>query len=77
MAISATVVGSLTGVFAMVYANAIRKVPLMRQPWGHVGLGLAGAAAANAIVDFEKQVAVDLSEMLEQRQQSNRKYKPQ
>lgn len=74
MGLSATLVGAFTGAGVMVYANAIRKMPLIRQPWGHVMLGAAGAYAANAVVDFEKQVAVELSELLEQRKQANKAY---
>ncbi len=76
MGLSATIVGAFTGATVMVYTNAIRKMPMIRQPWGHVILATAGAYTFNAILDFEQQVSQDLSVLLEQRKAANREFKP-
>jgi hypothetical protein len=37
------VVGATAGVLGQMYTNSIRKLPLTRYPYMHVGLGIAGA----------------------------------
>lgn len=58
--VSATLVGAIMGLGVQFYANAIRKVPLMRNPWQHVILAGTGAAFASWVVDFETRTQKEL-----------------
>ena len=45
MAVSGTVFGAMLGLGVQFYSNAVRKLPLMRNPWEHaIALGLGGVA---------------------------------
>ena len=45
MAVSGTVFGAILGLGVQFYSNAVRKLPLMRNPWEHaIALGLGGFA---------------------------------
>ena len=47
MAVSGTVFGAMLGLGVQFYSNAVRKLPLMRNPWEHaIALGLGGFAGA-------------------------------
>jgi len=60
-----TMVGALLGLGVQLYSNAVRKLPLMRNPWEHViGIGV-GVWAANGIVQFEERMAIDVEKTLE------------
>ena len=67
MALSGAAVGSLLGLGVQLYANAVRKLPLMRNPWEHViGIGLGGYAG-KWLVEFEERTALELDEILQRR----------
>ena len=45
MAVSGTVFGAMLGLGVQFYSNAVRKLPLMRNPWEHaIALGVGGVA---------------------------------
>ena len=45
MAVSGTVFGAMLGLGVQFYSNAVRKLPLMRNPWEHaIALGVGGFA---------------------------------
>jgi len=45
MAVSGTVFGAMLGLGVQFYSNAVRKLPLMRNPWEHViAVGVGGVA---------------------------------
>lgn len=56
----ATIIGGLLGLGVQLYCNAVRKLPLMRNPWEHVLFIGAGAAFGNWLVDFEERTALEL-----------------
>ncbi len=57
---SPTLVGAVLGLGVQVYANAVRKVPLLEGPWRHGAAMLAGAAFGSWLVDFEERTEKDL-----------------
>jgi len=61
---SATVIGAVLGFGVQIYANAVRKVPLMQGPWQHAIAAGAGAAFGSWLVDFEARTEKDLQGML-------------
>lgn len=56
----ATVIGACLGLGAQLYINAVRKLPLMRNPWEHVIAMGAGAAFGGWIVGVEEKTAKDV-----------------
>lgn len=69
MAASGAAIGSLLGLGVQLYANAVRKLPLMRNPWEHViAIGLGGYAG-KWLVEFEERTALELEEILQKRAQ--------
>ncbi|KAL6779359.1 hypothetical protein ACKKBG_A12015 [Auxenochlorella protothecoides x Auxenochlorella symbiontica] len=64
----ATIIGGLLGLGVQLYCNAVRKLPLMRNPWEHVLFIGAGAAFGNWLVDFEERTALELKEVLAKRE---------
>jgi len=48
MTLFSTMTGASLGVLLQFYSNGVRKLPLFRQPWLHVGLGVTGALAGAA-----------------------------
>lgn len=55
------------------YSNALRKVPLMRQPWEHlIAIGI-GAYTGNYLVEYEHRTAKELDVMLAKRAERNKK----
>ena len=45
MPVSGTVFGAMLGLGVQFYSNAVRKLPLMRNPWEHaIAAGLGGYA---------------------------------
>ncbi len=69
MAASGAAIGSLLGLGVQLYANAVRKLPLMRNPWEHaIAIGLGGYAG-KWLVEFEERTALELEEILQKRAQ--------
>lgn len=57
---TATLIGGLLGLSGQLYCNAIRKLPLMRNPWEHViAIGI-GAAFGDWVVRYEEATAADV-----------------
>ena len=52
--------GALLGVGVQLYVNAVRKLPLMRDPWLHVLWAGAGASFGTWLVGFEERTEKDL-----------------
>ena len=58
---TATVVGGVLGLGVPLYVNAVRKMPLWRNPWEHVLWTGAGAAFGGWLVEFEKKTEKELA----------------
>lgn len=71
--VSGAFFGGCIGLGINMYSNALRKVPLMRQPWEHVIAAGLGAWAGNQLVEFENRTAKELDEMLAKRAERNKK----
>lgn len=69
---SGAVIGSALGLGIQLYANAVRKLPLMRNPWEHVLFIGAGAYAGNWLVEFEERTGRELEEILAARAKANK-----
>mmetsp|Transcript_31230 Transcript_31230/g.30076 ORF Transcript_31230/g.30076 Transcript_31230/m.30076 type:complete len:86 (+) Transcript_31230:76-333(+) len=63
MGLAAAFIGGTMGTIAHTMNNAMRKVPLSRQPWLHVGYFFVGCWAGNAYVRLEKKMAEDINEI--------------
>eukprot|EP00540_Astrosyne_radiata_P006172 CAMPEP_0116864020 /NCGR_PEP_ID=MMETSP0418-20121206/24578_1 /TAXON_ID=1158023 /ORGANISM="Astrosyne radiata, Strain 13vi08-1A" /LENGTH=78 /DNA_ID=CAMNT_0004499171 /DNA_START=13 /DNA_END=246 /DNA_ORIENTATION=+ len=63
MGLGAALVGGASGFGIQIFANAMRKVPLSRQPWNHVGLFLVGCWAGNAYVRLERNLLDDINQI--------------
>lgn len=63
MTFTAALAGGVFGVSCHMLNNAVRKIPLSRYPWGHVGLFIGGAYLGVKYEEFEKQQAKDVNEM--------------
>jgi hypothetical protein len=61
MAVPVPLVGAALGVGVQVYVNAVRKLPLMRNPWLHVLCGSAGYGFGSWLVEFEAKTHKDLT----------------
>lgn len=61
MPVSAPAFGAVLGVGIQLYVNAVRKLPLMRDPWLHVLWAGAGASFGTWLVDFEERTEKDLA----------------
>lgn len=71
--VSGAFFGGCIGLGINMYSNALRKVPLMRQPWEHlIALG-GGAWAGNWLVEYEHRTAIELEGMLAKRAERNQK----
>ncbi len=65
-------VGASLGLAVQLYSNAVRKLPLMRNPWEHLIAVGAGAAAANWVVGFEERTQKEVDALVLQREQANK-----
>lgn len=67
MGFTTAAVGALFGFTVQIYANAVRKLPVMRSPWEHMiwaGLG----ATAFTVADRKKaELEVEVQEMITRR----------
>lgn len=61
MPVSAPLFGAVLGVGVQLYVNAVRKLPLMRDPWLHVLWAGAGASFGTWLVSFEDRTEKDLA----------------
>ncbi len=61
MPASAPLMGAVLGVGVQLYVNAVRKMPLMREPWMHLLWAGAGASFGAWLVDFEARTEKDLA----------------
>lgn len=58
---SATLVGGVLGLGIQLYVNAVRKLPLWRNPWHHaIAIG-SGAAFANWVLKIEAETEKELA----------------
>eukprot|EP00594_Rhizosolenia_setigera_P008535 CAMPEP_0178965362 /NCGR_PEP_ID=MMETSP0789-20121207/16238_1 /TAXON_ID=3005 /ORGANISM="Rhizosolenia setigera, Strain CCMP 1694" /LENGTH=93 /DNA_ID=CAMNT_0020650335 /DNA_START=80 /DNA_END=361 /DNA_ORIENTATION=+ len=55
--------GGITGTSLMMLTNSLRKIPLSRQPWGHVLCFVGGAYTANYWKATEIQLVHDINEI--------------
>ncbi|PRW20745.1 hypothetical protein C2E21_8719 [Chlorella sorokiniana] len=72
MPASAPLFGAVLGVGVQLYVNAVRKLPLMRDPWLHVLWAGAGASFGTWLVSFEERTEKDLAELLRKREEANK-----
>ena len=72
---SPTLVGAALGLGVNLYSNAVRKVPLMRQPWEHLIAMGVGGYLGNAVVKLEESTAKDIEVLLQKRATENAKLK--
>jgi len=63
MTFTGALAGGVFGVSCHVLNNAVRKIPLSRYPWGHVGFFIGGAYLGSKYEGFEKQQLMDVNEM--------------
>lgn len=68
---SPAVIGAVAGLGVQLYVNAVRKLPLLRNPWHHAIAISAGAAFGSWIVKFEEQTEKELEVMLKKRDETN------
>ena len=61
MPVTAPLFGAVLGVGVQLYVNAVRKLPLMRDPWLHVLWAGAGASFGTWLVSFEERTERDLA----------------
>jgi hypothetical protein len=59
--VSATVTGAILGLGVQLYANAVRKLPLLQSPWQHAVAAGAGGAFGSWLVKFEEQTEKELA----------------
>ena len=58
--VSPTILGAVMGFGVQLYANAVRKLPLMQAPWQHAVAAGAGAAFGSWLLAFEERTEKDL-----------------
>ena len=63
MGLTAALIGGISGTGMHMMTNAMRKVPLSRTPWLHVGYCVLGAWAGNKYVEVEKKMLMDVNEI--------------
>ena len=71
--VSGAFFGGCIGLAINMYSNALRKVPLMRQPWEHLIAIGGGAWAGKQLVEYENRTAKELEGMLAKRAERNQK----
>eukprot|EP00227_Mantoniella_beaufortii_P008430 CAMPEP_0197590300 /NCGR_PEP_ID=MMETSP1326-20131121/10934_1 /TAXON_ID=1155430 /ORGANISM="Genus nov. species nov., Strain RCC2288" /LENGTH=83 /DNA_ID=CAMNT_0043155319 /DNA_START=98 /DNA_END=349 /DNA_ORIENTATION=+ len=69
-----SLVGAGFGFGMQLYINALRKFPLLRNPWEHVFWTGAGVAFANWNVEFEKKLTKRVEIMNAERQAANSQF---
>ena len=63
MGLIAALIGGVSGTGMHMMTNSMRKVPLSRTPWMHVGYFVLGAWAGNKYVEVEKKMLMDVNEI--------------
>ena len=56
--------GTTSGVMAAMVSNSLRRMPLMREPWWHVGLAAGGFALGGYLEGVNRRTKKDIEEML-------------
>eukprot|EP00541_Cyclophora_tenuis_P005218 CAMPEP_0116550934 /NCGR_PEP_ID=MMETSP0397-20121206/5691_1 /TAXON_ID=216820 /ORGANISM="Cyclophora tenuis, Strain ECT3854" /LENGTH=78 /DNA_ID=CAMNT_0004075797 /DNA_START=58 /DNA_END=291 /DNA_ORIENTATION=- len=67
MGLGSVLVGGFSGLSIQFMSNAIRKVPLSREPWNHVGMFILGCWAGNQYCKVEEQLVDDINELRAER----------
>ena len=57
-------IGTTGGVIAAMTSNSLRRLPLMREPWWHVGLAFGGFVVGGYLDGVNKRTQKDVEEML-------------
>lgn len=63
MTLTGALVGGTVGVSCHMLNNAVRKIPLSRYPWCHVGLFIGGAYIGSKYDEFSKNQVEQINEM--------------
>mmetsp|Transcript_3694 Transcript_3694/g.5328 ORF Transcript_3694/g.5328 Transcript_3694/m.5328 type:complete len:88 (+) Transcript_3694:68-331(+) len=63
MGMTAALIGGVSGFGMQMMTNAVRKVPMSRQPWMHVTYFMVGCWAGNKYVAVEKALVKDINEI--------------
>ena len=58
--VSATIFGAAIGIGVQIYANAVRKLPVMQSPWKHAIAAGTGAAFGTWLIEFEIKTEKEL-----------------
>ena len=56
--------GTTGGVVAAMMSNSLRRMPLTREPWWHVGLAAGGFALGGYLEGVKERTKKDVEEML-------------
>mmetsp|Transcript_24448 Transcript_24448/g.30080 ORF Transcript_24448/g.30080 Transcript_24448/m.30080 type:complete len:90 (-) Transcript_24448:202-471(-) len=67
MGLTAALIGGVSGTSIHMMTNAMRKVPLSRQPWLHVTYFFAGMWAGNVYVGVERNLVDDINQLRQDR----------
>eukprot|EP00552_Chaetoceros_brevis_P000082 CAMPEP_0197736810 /NCGR_PEP_ID=MMETSP1435-20131217/4248_1 /TAXON_ID=426625 /ORGANISM="Chaetoceros brevis, Strain CCMP164" /LENGTH=86 /DNA_ID=CAMNT_0043325067 /DNA_START=107 /DNA_END=367 /DNA_ORIENTATION=+ len=65
MGLTAALIGGASGTGIHIMTNAMRKVPLSRSPWFHVGYFFVGCWAGNKYVAVERKMVEDINQIRE------------
>jgi len=77
---TSTLLGGISGVGIVLFANALRKAPMMRAPWEHVIGAAVGSSIGAAYLRWEKFETDGLNAMIteyEERAGANQKLRAQ
>eukprot|EP00614_Pseudopedinella_elastica_P018738 CAMPEP_0172649026 /NCGR_PEP_ID=MMETSP1068-20121228/241578_1 /TAXON_ID=35684 /ORGANISM="Pseudopedinella elastica, Strain CCMP716" /LENGTH=84 /DNA_ID=CAMNT_0013463371 /DNA_START=485 /DNA_END=739 /DNA_ORIENTATION=- len=55
--------GAASGFGLQLYSNAVRKLPMAREPWLHVGFAMIGGYAGFNYASVEAKLLEDVNEM--------------
>ncbi|GAX15005.1 hypothetical protein FisN_12Lh299 [Fistulifera solaris] len=67
MGLFTTLFGGSLGFAAQAYSNSIRKVPISRQPWNHLGMFILGCYAGAKYPKWEETLVNDINAMRSER----------
>ncbi|EEH58869.1 uncharacterized protein MICPUCDRAFT_56150 [Micromonas pusilla CCMP1545] len=73
-ATTATMAGAAMGFGTQLFINALRKLPLLRNPWEHVLWTGGGVWAANAMAEWEVKLTEEVKAMQAERQAANARF---
>mmetsp|Transcript_21565 Transcript_21565/g.31921 ORF Transcript_21565/g.31921 Transcript_21565/m.31921 type:complete len:86 (-) Transcript_21565:288-545(-) len=63
MGFTAAIIGGFSGTSIHLMTNAMRKVPLSRSPWNHVGGFIFGAWVGSKYHSVEKSLVEDINQI--------------